>query len=195
MTSPQKETTICIVSELYEIVYSGTPVKTVVAESFMKAAKKAAYWYNKKKKAKRASVDVLRKVLAVPHLHVDSSGSYFYPISKKDGDVKFVRLKSKLLSQSIDEVKERKIHRRDNSRGATKKLTEIKKCYEALEKLTDVLEGFTWRGFESLKLRNSTIPNDLQLEGKILLFNSTWIKTTPEREIANKLRSFVSPLS
>ena len=184
-------------SELYEIVYSGMPVKTVMADSFLKAAKKAVYWYNKKKKAKRASVDVVRKVLAVPHLHVDADGSYFYPISKKDGDVKFVRLKSKLLKDSIEEVKQRKIHRRDNSRGATKKLTEIKKCYEALEKLTDVLEGFTWIGFESLKLRNSSSSGDLdfRLEDKCLLFNSAWIKTTPEREIASKLRSFIPPLS
>jgi hypothetical protein len=179
------------VSELYEIVYSGKPVKAVRAGSFLEVAKKAAYWYNKKKKAKRASVDILKKVSVVPHFHTDSVGGLFYPISKKDGDVKFVRLKSKNLKDGIDEVKERKIHKRDNSRGASKKLTEIKKCYEALEKLQDVLEGFTWRGFSALKLKSSSVPDDLEFEGRQLLFNAEWVKGTAEREVADKLRAFI----
>jgi hypothetical protein len=181
------------VSELYEIVYSGKPVRVVVANNFVEVAKKAAYWYNKKKKAKRASVDIVKKLLSVPHIHIDEKGAFFYPISKKDGDVKFVRLKSKELKDGLDEVKKRKIHRRDNSRGASKKLTEIRRCYEAFEKLQDVLEGFTWKGFESLKLKNSTVPTDLYLKSgsRQLLFNAQWIKLTAEKDIAAKLRSFV----
>jgi len=191
LTQARKGFILSLVSELYEIVYSGKPVKVVIANSFLEVAKKAAYWYNKKKKAKRASVDILKKVLLVPHFHTDSVGGLFYPISKKDGDVKFVRLKSKNLKDGIEEVKERKIHKRDNSRGASKKLTEIKKSYEALEKLQDVLEGFTWRGFTSLKLKSSSIPDDLELENKQLLFNAEWIKGSAERDVAEKLRAFI----
>jgi len=181
------------VSELYEIVYSGKPVKVVVANNFVEVAKKAAYWYNKKKKAKRASVDILKKLSSVPHIHIDENGAFFYPISKKDGDVKFVRLKSKDLKDGLEEVKKRKIHRRDNSRGASKKLTEIRKCHEASEKLRDVLDGFTWKGFNCLRLKTSTIPTDLYLKmsSKQLLFNAKWVKLTSEKDIAEKLRSFV----
>lgn len=180
-------------SELYEIVYSGTPVKVVLANNFVEVAKKAAYWYNKKKKAKRASVDIVRKLHSVPHIHIDENGAFFYPISKKDGDVKFVRLKSKELKDGLEEIKKRKIHRRDNSRGASKKLTEIRKCYEASEKLQDVLEGFTFRGFNFLKLKNSTVTNDLSLKrgSKQLLFNTLWIKNSSEKDIADKLRTFI----
>ena len=183
MTSAQKGFRLSLVSELYEIVYSGKPVRVVVANNFVEVAKKA----------KRASVDIVKKLLSVPHIHIDEKGAFFYPISKKDGDVKFVRLKSKELKDGLDEVKKRKIHRRDNSRGASKKLTEIRRCYEAFEKLQDVLEGFTWKGFESLKLKNSTVPTDLYLKSgsRQLLFNAQWIKLTAEKDIAAKLRSFV----
>ena len=179
-------------SELYEIVYSGTPVKTVVADNFVEVAKKAAYWYNKKKKAKRASVDIVKKISLVPYIHVDADGRFFYPISKKDGDVKFVRLKSKELKDGIKEVKDRKIHRRDNSRGATKKITEIKRCYEALEKLQDVLEGFTWRGFRSIRLRSSTMPDTVFIENRELFFNALWVKASSEGDIRSKLRTFIT---
>ena len=191
MTPAQKGYILILVSELYEIVYSGTPVRAVKASSFVEVAKKAAYWYNKKKKAKRASVDIVKRLSLVPHIHVDVNGGFFYPIAKKDGDVKFVRLKAKKLKDGIEEVKDRKIHKRDNSKGASKKLTEIKKCYEALEKLQDVLEGFAWRGFRSLRLKSSTSPENLDLVGKQLSFNAEWVKTTPERDICEKLRGFI----
>ena len=178
--------------ELYEIVYSGTPVKTVVANNFVEVAKKAAYWYSKKKKAKRASVDIVKKIFLVPYIHIDEEGTFFYPISKKDGDVKFVRLKSKELKDSIEEVKDRKIHRRDNSRGATKKITEIKRCYEALEKLQEVLEGFTWKGFRSIRLKNSSGVDTVCLENQVLLFNTFWVKSSSESDIRDKLRSFIT---
>lgn len=179
--------------ETYEIVYSGTPVKTVHSNSYINAAKSALYWYRKSKKEKRKSVEVLRRVHFIPYMYANQEGSYFYPVTKKDGDIRFFRLKGETLKECIEEVRTRKLHRRDNSRGAIKRISEMKNSLEAAEKLSESLEGFTWIGFRGLRLKRSTLTGDLLLDNKnkFLLFNLAWLKLNTEHDIIVKLRAFV----
>ena len=179
--------------EAYEIVYSGNPVKTVHTNSYINAIKSAAYWYKKSKKEKRSSVEVLRRVHFVPYMYTNEDGVFFYPVTKKDGDIRFFRLKGETLKECIEEVRTRKLHRRDNSRGAIKRISEMKNSLEAAEKLSESLEGFTWIGFRGLRLKRSTLTGDLLLDNKnkFLLFNLAWLKLNTEHDIIVKLRAFV----
>jgi hypothetical protein len=179
--------------ETYEIVYSGTPVKTVHSNSYINAAKSALYWYRKSKKEKRKSVEVLRRVHFIPYMYANQEGSYFYPVTKKDGDIRFFRLKGETLKDCIEEVRTRKLHRRDNSRGAIKRISEMRNSLEAADKLFESLEGFTWNGFARLRLKRSTLTNSLFIDdrNRFLLFNLGWVKSKTEQEIIVKLRSFV----
>ena len=180
--------------EAYEIVYSGLPVKTVHSSSYVQAAKSATYWYRKSKKEKRSSVEVLRRVHYIPYMYINQDGQFFYPVTKKDGDIRFFRLNGETLKDCIDDVRTRKLHRRDNSRGAIKRVSEMKKSLEAAEKLCDCIEGFTWIGFHGLRLRRSSLTPSLDIDkhNKFLLFNLAWVKAKTDQDIVIKLRSFIS---
>ena len=102
---------------------------------------------------------------------------------------------------AVKEIEKRKLHEKFHNLkpdGRRKKLRELKKKakiyrfnLENAEKLADVIEFFSWRGFENFKLRVNYAISDLQFEKGVFTFNPKWIQKTSERELTFKVRQFV----
>ncbi|MAH49790.1 hypothetical protein CMI37_28455 [Candidatus Pacearchaeota archaeon] len=139
---------------------------------------------------------------------LNKSGEFFYnvPTRKKrpsgGGYIRrFIRLKAEDLLEVVKEIEKRKLYdkffhlskeeRRKKLRSLKKSARTYKFHKENADKLSDVVDFFSWKGFENFKLKINYLIPDLKFDNGTFTFNPKWVNQSSERVMILKVRGFV----
>jgi hypothetical protein len=138
----------------------------------------------------------------------NKSGEFFYnvPTKKKrpsgGGHIRrFIKLKAGDLLEAVKEIEKRKLHekffhlseeeRRKRLRILKKSAERYKFQKENADKLSDVIDFFSWRGFENFRLKVSYSIVDIEFDDGTFIFNPKWVEQASEKGMVLKIRKFV----
>ena len=150
----------------------------------------------------------MTKIKGFDCVYSNKSGGLFYnvPTKKKrpsgGGYVRrFLKLKAEDILDAVKEIEKRKLYEKFHHltpEARRKKLRELKKKakshkfnLENAEKLSDVIEFFSWKGFQNFRLRINDAILTLEFDKGVFTFNPKWVQKTSERDLTIKIRQFV----
>jgi len=112
-----------------------------------------------------------KRLECVPYVYSSRTGALYYTVQRSNADKKtktrYTRLESNSLGSVVDEIRDRRLVRKDQSKHAKDKLKILTQCIFALSNLRKAMSYFSWRGITSL-----TFHYDPSLKASLRIVNS-----------------------
>ena len=186
---------------------SGGYLREISKEEIGKRIKKISYLKQLEWIKRDRTNDVSRPVPYIPYLLVNNRGTLFYKVTLQaqktvkgkrvqEHRIRQISLKAKNIKDAIGEIKERKLHKEDNSPTRKEKIGEIERAFGAVIKLRKTMEIFPWA--DKAKINYFYTPN---IKSSIfnhkeftIDYNPYWVFQTREDSIIKKIRIFLKDL-
>lgn len=132
-----------------------------------------------KAKAYSAGRGKYKRLECVPYIHTSKSGALFYAVQSfsvnKRPATRYLKLESKSLVNIIEEIRDRRLVKKDQSKHAKEKLKILTRCIFALSNLKKAMSYFSWTGITSLTFHyDSSLKVPLRIVYSKLYYNPRW---------------------